>query len=96
MKRIAAVLAVTLALVSCGDEDTKSFDLQAHRGGRGETTEESLRAFAKALELGVSTLELDIVISKDGKPMVWHDPVIDPAKCSDTGPVRPGDQQFPM
>ncbi|ESV58322.1 glycerophosphodiester phosphodiesterase domain protein [Mycobacteroides abscessus MAB_082312_2258] len=52
MKRIAAVLAVTLALVSCGDEDTKSFDLQAHRGGRGETTEESLRAFAKALELG--------------------------------------------
>ncbi|WP_100483976.1 glycerophosphodiester phosphodiesterase family protein [Mycobacteroides abscessus] len=95
MKRIAAVLAVTLALVSCGDKDTKSFDLQAHRGGRGETTEESLRAFTKALELGVSTLELDIVISKDGKPMVWHDPVIDPAKCSETGPVRPGDPQFP-
>lgn len=96
MKRIAAVLAVTLALVSCGDEDTKSFDLQAHRGGRGETTEESLRAFAKALELGVSTLELDIVISKDGKPMVWHDPVIDPAKCSDTGPVRPVISSSPM
>lgn len=95
MKRVAAVLAATLALASCGDKEPASFDLQAHRGGRGETTEESLRAFTKALELGVSTLELDIVISKDRKPMVWHDPVIDPAKCSDTAPVAPGDAQFP-
>ncbi len=71
------------------------FDLQAHRGGRGETTEESLRAFAKALELGVSTLELDIVITKDGQPMVWHDPTIDAEKCADTGPAFAGDPQYP-
>ncbi|WP_078281890.1 glycerophosphodiester phosphodiesterase family protein [Mycobacteroides franklinii] len=95
MKRIATVLAVALAVASCGNKEATSFDLQAHRGGRGETTEESLRAFAKAIELGVSTLELDIVISKDRKPMVWHDPVIDAAKCADTGPVTSGDPQFP-
>jgi glycerophosphoryl diester phosphodiesterase len=71
------------------------FDLQSHRGGRGETTEESLRAFAKSLELGVSTLELDIVISADGQPMVWHDPVIQADKCSDTAPAFPGDPQYP-
>jgi glycerophosphoryl diester phosphodiesterase len=71
------------------------FDLQAHRGGRGETTEESLRGFAKALQLGVSTLELDIVLSRDRQPMVWHDPVIQADKCSDTAPVTPGDPQFP-
>jgi glycerophosphoryl diester phosphodiesterase len=71
------------------------FDLQAHRGGRGETTEESLRGFAKALELGVSTVELDIVISKDGQPMVWHDPVIDGTKCADTHPAFPDDPQYP-
>ena len=35
------------------------FDLQAHRGGIGMTTEESLQGFAKALRLGVSTLELE-------------------------------------
>ena len=74
---------------------TGGFDLQAHRGGRGETTEESLRAFAKALEIGVSTLEFDIVLSKDLQPMVWHDPVIEPAKCSDTRPAFPGDPQYP-
>jgi glycerophosphoryl diester phosphodiesterase len=71
------------------------FDLQAHRGGRGETTEESLRAFAKSLELGVSTLELDIVITSDRQPMVWHDPTIDAEKCADTGPVFACDPQYP-
>jgi glycerophosphoryl diester phosphodiesterase len=71
------------------------FDLQAHRGGRGETTEESLRAFAKSLELGVSTLELDIVITKDRQPLVWHDPMIDPTKCADTAPAFAGDPQYP-
>jgi len=71
------------------------FDVQAHRGGRGETTEESLRAFAKSIELGVSTLELDIVITKDGHPVVWHDPTIDAEKCADTHPVFAADPQFP-
>ncbi|MGH3560352.1 MAG: glycerophosphodiester phosphodiesterase family protein, partial [Mycobacterium sp.] len=71
------------------------FDLQAHRGGRGETTESSLRAFGKSLELGVSTLEFDIVLTKDRQPLVWHDPVIQPAKCADTGPVFAADPQYP-
>ena len=75
--------------------DPENFDLQSHRGGRGETTEESLRAFAKSLELGVSTLEFDIVITKDAQPLVWHDPTIDPTKCADTGPAFPGDPQYP-
>lgn len=71
------------------------FDLQSHRGGRAETTEESLRAFAKSLELGVSTLELDIVLTKDRRPLVWHDPLIDATKCSDTSPAFPGDAMYP-
>lgn len=72
-----------------------NFDLQAHRGGRGETTEESLAAFAKSLKLGVSTLELDIVLTRDAQPLVWHDPVIEPEKCTDTGPAFAGDPDFP-
>lgn len=72
-----------------------AFDLQSHRGGRGETTEESLRAFAKSLELGVGTLELDIVLTKDRQPLVWHDPRIDETKCTDTAPAFPGDPQYP-
>jgi len=89
-------LVVTLlAPLPKASAQPSGFDLQAHRGGRGETTEESLRAFIKSLELGVSTLELDIVITKDGQPLVWHDPTIQPEKCSDTAPVFAGDPEYP-
>jgi glycerophosphoryl diester phosphodiesterase len=71
------------------------FDLQAHAGGRGEAPGESLRAFAKSLELGVSTLELDINITKDHQPLVWHDPVIESQQCSDTGAAFAGDPSYP-
>ncbi|OBK86979.1 glycerophosphodiester phosphodiesterase [Mycolicibacter heraklionensis] len=99
MIRRALVAAVLMAAV-CNPSATataqpSTFDLQAHRGGRGETTEESLRAFAKSIELGVSTLELDIVLTRDAQPLVWHDPVIEPAKCADTGPVFAGDPDYP-
>ncbi|MEE2854866.1 MAG: glycerophosphodiester phosphodiesterase [Actinomycetota bacterium] len=86
-----------MAVLLAGPATAKppEFDLQAHRGGRGETTEESLRAFAKAIELGVSTLELDIVITKDAQPLVWHDPTIQPEKCADTAPAYQNDPQYP-
>ena len=97
LRRITSVsvllAALWLSASACGDPAT--FDLQAHRGGRGEATEESLRAFAKALELGVSTFELDIAISKDAQPMVWHDEAIEDTKCADTAPAFPGDPQYP-
>ncbi|OBI53962.1 glycerophosphodiester phosphodiesterase [Mycobacterium sp. E796] len=89
------LLALAVLLASPAGAETPEFDLQAHRGGRGETTEESLRAFGKSLELGVSTLELDIVLSKDSQPLVWHDPTIQADKCADTGPAFAGDPAYP-
>jgi glycerophosphoryl diester phosphodiesterase len=71
------------------------FDLQAHRGGLGLTVESTLPAFAKALETGVTTLELDLQITKDGREVVTHDRKISDKKCADTAPVTPGDPQFP-
>ncbi|MGK0323122.1 MAG: glycerophosphoryl diester phosphodiesterase [Psychroserpens sp.] len=49
-------------------------DIQGHRGCRGLHPENSLPAFAKALALGVQTLEFDVVISKDHKVVVSHEP----------------------
>jgi glycerophosphoryl diester phosphodiesterase len=93
---VLLVLAVMLsAPPPTATAQPADFDLQAHRGGRGETTEESLRAFTKAIELGVNTLELDILISKDREPMVWHDPTIEAEKCTDTGPAFAGDPAYP-
>ncbi|WP_406369855.1 glycerophosphodiester phosphodiesterase family protein [Streptomyces sp. NBC_00647] len=72
-----------------------SFDLQAHRGGIGLTTEESLAGFGKAMRLGVSTLELDTQITKDHKVVVNHDRQVSAQKCQDTAPVTPGDPMYP-
>jgi len=43
-----------------------AFDLQGHRGARGLAPENTLPAFAAALTLGVSTLELDVGVTRDG------------------------------
>lgn len=71
------------------------FDLQSHRGGRGEWTEESAAAFRNSLALGVTTLELDVVVSEDDVPVVWHDPEIQDDKCTDTAPATEGDPEYP-
>jgi len=51
-----------------------AFDLQGHRGARGLWPENTLVAFARALTLGVTTLELDLAMTKDGVLVVSHDP----------------------
>ena len=73
----------------------RSFDLEAHRGGAGLTVESTLAAFGHALDLGVSTLELDTQITRDGHAVVTHDPQVDGRKCRDTHPVRAGDPSYP-
>lgn len=46
----------------------------AHRGASAYALENSLKAFEKALELGADGIELDVQVSKDGVPVVYHDP----------------------
>lgn len=58
-----------------------SFDVEGHRGARGLRPENTLPAFEAALDLGVTTLELDLHFSADGEVIVWHDPIVDPSKC---------------
>jgi glycerophosphoryl diester phosphodiesterase len=67
----ASALALT-PLLACG------FDLQGHRGARGLAPENTLPAFAAALSLGVSTLELDAAITRDGVVVVSHDARLNP------------------
>lgn len=45
----------------------------AHRGASGDYPENTLLAFRKALESGVTWLELDVHLSADGELMVIHD-----------------------
>lgn len=51
----------------------RAFDLEGHRGYRGLMPENTIPTFLKALDLGISTLEMDVVISKDNPVSVSHE-----------------------
>jgi glycerophosphoryl diester phosphodiesterase len=55
-----------------------AFDTQAHRGGRGLMPENTIPAMIKAVDLGVSTLEMDVHITADNKVVLMHDDHINP------------------
>src|SRR3954464_8152779 len=55
-----------------------AFDLEGHRGARGLAPENTLPAFAKAIEIGVTTLELDLHLTRDGVLVVHHDSRLNP------------------
>lgn len=59
-----------------------AFDLQGHRGARGLLPENTLPAMQRALELGVTTLEMDVVITKDGHVVLSHEPWFSAEICS--------------
>ena len=68
------LLALCLALGGCATR----FDVQGHRGARGLAPENSLPAFERALALGVTTLEMDVGVTRDGVVVVGHDPLLNP------------------
>ncbi len=59
----------------------EGFDLQGHRGARGLAPENTIPAFRRALEVGVTTLEMDVTIAGDGTVVVSHEPWMAPEKC---------------
>jgi glycerophosphoryl diester phosphodiesterase len=67
----SALLMLALSAPTAG-----AFDLQGHRGARGLAPENTLAAFERALEIGVTTLELDIAITADGIPVISHEPAL--------------------
>lgn len=90
---VASIAALAPAAPAHAGRD--DFDLQAHRGGLGLTVESTVPAFAKALELGVSTLELDVQVTEDQVAVVTHDRRVSDRKCLDTAPATAGDPEFP-
>lgn len=69
-------LLVLLLGLACAS--ASALDLQGHRGARGLAPENTLAGFARALAIGVTTLELDIAVTRDGVLAVSHDPRLNP------------------
>ena len=60
------------------------FDAQGHRGARGLVAENTLASFAKAISIGVNTLELDVGLTRDGVVVVSHNPRLEPEITQDS------------
>ena len=82
MKKISTYfILILICFVSCKNKKSTgvtnlrfpSFDIEAHRGGRGLMPENTIPAMLNALKLGVNTLEMDIHVTKDGVVVVTHD-----------------------
>src|SRR6476469_6781013 len=73
MRHLALISIILMRLTSAD-----AFDLEGHRGARGLAPENTLPAFATALSIGVSTLELDLAMTSDGVLVVSHDRRLNP------------------
>ena len=72
--RIASLACAIWALSG----SAQAFDLQGHRGARGLAPENTLAGFRTALGLGVTTLETDLAVTRDGVLIISHDPQLNP------------------
>jgi glycerophosphoryl diester phosphodiesterase len=64
----------------------RSFEVVAHRGVADGVPENTIGAFQRALELGADAVELDVRLSKDRVPVVFHNFYLDEATKA-SGPV---------
>ncbi len=72
--KIALLLFALLLNTSVFAQAPRPFSIEGHRGARGYVPENTIPSFKKALDQGADTLELDVVVTKDGKLVVSHEP----------------------
>ena len=71
----ASFLLIALTIGCQTDQpENRTFDLQGHRGARGLMPENSVSGFIKAVDLGVTTLEMDVVVTADSLILLSHEP----------------------
>ena len=85
MNRPLIFLSILLFAQSCSipTAEIEEFDIQGHRGCKGLMPENSIPGFLKAVELGVDTLEMDVVITQDDQVIVSHEPYMSGKICLD-------------
>lgn len=72
--RITILFFIAMIFTACVEESTVEYDLQGHRGARGILPENTVPSFLIAIDLGVDTIELDLVVTADSQLLVSHEP----------------------
>jgi glycerophosphoryl diester phosphodiesterase len=82
-RALALLLAATAAVVRGAAAEPgaaalpRPFHVIAHRGASAQAPENTLPAFERALALGIVEVELDVQLSRDGVPVLFHDSTLD-------------------
>jgi glycerophosphoryl diester phosphodiesterase len=89
MKKITTFLFGTIiiaCMIACNENTSTTYkvDVQGHRGARAVYPENSIEGFIYALKQGVTTLEMDVVITKDSQVVLSHEPWMSFEICLDT------------
>ncbi|SMG27275.1 glycerophosphoryl diester phosphodiesterase [Marivirga sericea] len=86
MNKFLILSLAFLLLMNCtqSPEDYENIDWQGHRGARGAFPENTWAAFEHAIDQNMATLEMDVVITKDEKVVVSHEPYLNHKICLDT------------
>lgn len=86
--RKAPVFIALLILWACGSGEMqqaeKKFDWQGHRGARGQAPENTVPGMRLALQSGVRTLEMDVVVTADEVVVLSHEPYLNSQICLDS------------
>jgi glycerophosphoryl diester phosphodiesterase len=85
------LVSMVIASFSAVGQPLPSFDVQGHRGARGLQPENTIPAFITTLGFGVTTVELDLAVTKDGQLIVSHEPWMAAEFC-----FKPDGSTFPQ
>lgn len=87
--KLFTVFIVLMPMWGNAQKKLPVFDVQGHRGARGLRPENTIPAFIMALDSGVTTVELDLAVTKDKKLVVSHEPYMSANIClgPDGGPI---------
>ena len=72
-----------------------TFDVQGHRGARGLMPENTIPAFLLAMDAGVTTIEMDLAVTKDKRIIISHEPWMSSEICTDSsgGTITAGQER---
>ncbi|SKC71464.1 glycerophosphoryl diester phosphodiesterase [Ohtaekwangia koreensis] len=95
MIKYIVLLLVATSITSFAQVYMPKFEVQGHRGARGLKPENTIPAFIIALDSGVMTLEMDVVITKDKQVVLSHEPFMSASICLDTAghPIAEKDEK---
>lgn len=94
--RLLFISVLVFLITACTTEEvTRDFDLQGHRGARGLLPENTIPSFLKAIDYNVDTIEFDLVVTKDRRILISHEPWFDHniSTKSDGTPVTEEEQR---